>query len=114
MSAELTTIVIPDVPQLEFKNQHNHHHQQQLGSDYRPSNYGNFLSIPVFTFPAKDDRRHRPKTPTSHHNPVVVCPEIKISPAESYERVDSYVSSLVEDEGIECELDFIQRVCVHQ
>ncbi|CAG2173341.1 unnamed protein product, partial [Oppiella nova] len=85
VSAELTTIVIPDVPQLEFKNQHNHHHQQQLGSDYRPSNYGNFLSIPVFTFPAKDDRRHRPKTPTSHHNPVVVCPEIKISPAESYE-----------------------------
>ncbi|CAG2112236.1 unnamed protein product, partial [Medioppia subpectinata] len=114
------------VPQLEFSNNnnlkhhyHSHQYQQHIhdeASHQSATNYGNFLSIPVFTFPSKDasrGRHSRSKSPSRGCPPAAptVCPQITISAAESVERLmdDKYMSSQVEDEGIECEQDFIAR-----
>ena len=98
VNAELTTIVIPDVPQLEFRHKQNNSN----------NNCGNFLSIPVFTFSTKDasekNRHNRPKTPIKG-NTFLNCPEIKISPAESVERLSRCVSLPI-DEGIDIDIDF--------
>lgn len=104
VNAELTTIVIPDVPQMEFR------HKQS--PDLR-ANYGNFLSIPVFAFPTKENsekshKHNRPKTPTTC-NQIMICPEIRISKAESDERLAT--STMIVDEGIDVDIDFA-RVCI--
>lgn len=100
MNAELTTIVIPDVPQMEFKKSINASH-----------NFGNFLTIPTFVYPVRDNI-HSPikeSAQVMQNMNTFICPQITISRAESNEHIYDR-NNIQEDEGIDVDVDIYQKV----
>jgi hypothetical protein len=100
VNAELTTIVIPDVPLNEFEHKLDN-----------KSSYGNFLTIPIFTFSVKEQTHETNRTqqtivPTTF-KPKIICPQIKISAADSF---DNICNTIPVDEGIDVDVEAFQKV----
>jgi hypothetical protein len=100
VNAELTTIVIPDVPLNEFEHRLDN-----------KSSYGNFLTIPIFAFPVKEQTQEINRTEqtivSTIFKPKIICPQIKISAADSCENI---CNTIPVDEGIDVDVEAFQKV----